>query len=38
MEVSEEERSWQVGLSFRTVLCMGCFGGTVLYVCTEYHV
>ena len=24
-------------LSFRMVLCVGCFGGTVLYVCIEYH-
>ena len=24
------------GVSFRTVLCVGCFGGTVLYVCIEY--
>ena len=25
------------GLSFRMVLCVGCFGGTVLYVCIEYN-
>ena len=24
-------------LSFRMVLCVGCFGGTVLYVCIKYH-
>ena len=24
--------------SFRMVLCVGCFGGTVLYVCIEYHI
>ena len=26
------------GVSFRMMLCVGCFGGTVLYVCTEYHI
>ena len=25
-------------LSFRMVLCVGCLGGTVLYVCIEYHI
>ena len=25
-------------LSFRMMLCVGCFGGTVLYVCIEYHI
>ena len=25
-------------LSFRTVLCVGCLGGTVLCVCLEYHI
>ena len=24
-------------LSFRMVLCVGCFGRTVLYRCIEYH-
>ena len=23
--------------SFRIFLCVGCFGGTVLCVCIEYH-
>ena len=26
------------GLFFLVMLCVGCFGGIVLYVCTEYHV
>ena len=26
------------GLSFDMVLCVGCLGGTVLYVCIEYHI
>ena len=26
------------GRSFRIVLCVGCFGGTILYVCIEYHI
>ena len=26
------------GVSFCMMLCVGCFGGTVLYVCTEYHI
>ena len=26
------------GVSFRMVLCVGCFVGTVLYVCIEYHI
>ena len=26
------------GGPFRIVLCVGCFGGTVLYVCIEYHI
>ena len=26
------------GGSFRMVLCLGCLGGTVLYVCMEYHI
>ena len=38
MELLEEERNWQVGLSFRTVLSVDCSGGTVLYVCIEYHI
>ena len=25
-------------LSFRMMLCVGCFGGTVLNVCIEYHI
>ena len=25
-------------LSFCMVLCVGCFGGTVLYMCIEYHI
>ena len=25
-------------LSFCMVLCVGCLGGTVLYVCIEYHI
>ena len=25
-------------LSFRMLLCVGCFGGTVLYMCIEYHI
>ena len=24
--------------SFCMMLCVGCFGGTVLYVCIEYHI
>ena len=24
-------------LSFRLVVCVSCFGGTVLYVCIEYN-
>ena len=24
-------------LSFRMLLCVGCFGGNVLYMCIEYH-
>ena len=24
--------------SFHMVHCVGCFGGTVLYVCIEYHI
>ena len=27
-----------VGGSFRMVLCVGCLGGTVLYVCIKYHI
>ena len=27
-----------VGGSFRMMLCVVCFGGTVLYVCIEYHI
>ena len=26
------------GGSFHMVLCVGCFVGTVLYVCIEYHI
>ena len=26
------------GVSFRMVLCVGCFGGTVFSVCIEYHI
>ena len=30
---------WREGcLSFRMMLCVGRFGGTVLYVCIEYHI
>ena len=25
-------------LSVRMVLCVGCFGGTVLCMCIEYHI
>ena len=25
-------------VSFHRVLCAGCFGGTVLYMCIEYHI
>ena len=25
-------------LSFRMVLCMGCWGRTVFYVCIQYHI
>ena len=26
------------GWSFRLVLCVGCLGGTVLYMCIKYHI
>ena len=26
------------GLSFCVVLCLDCFGGTVLYMCIEYYI
>ena len=26
------------GVSFRILLGVGCFGGTVLYACIEYHI
>ena len=29
---------WWWCLSFCMVLCVGCLGGTVLYMCIEYHV
>ena len=28
----------RVCLSVRKVLCVGCFGGTELYLCIEYHI